>query len=47
MKTDEELMKLIEECLQIGCERLWDKLTPKERKKVFSELVREWIESNY
>ena len=47
MKTDDELFALISKYLDTGCERLWDALTPEERRKVFSELIIEHIESTW
>jgi hypothetical protein len=47
MKTDEEIMELIQKCLASGMDRLWDQLLPEERMKAFPKLILEWVESTY
>ncbi len=43
--TDEELMNLIQEYLEKDFDELWFDLTSKERKKVFSKLLTEYMVS--
>ena len=47
MKTPDEIMDLIQENLSDGCDNLWDALTPEERRRAFTKLIIEWLESTY
>jgi hypothetical protein len=47
IRTDEELLALIEKRLDISCNHLWDDLEPEERKKVFTTLILEYLESTF
>lgn len=47
MKTNEELLELIEKYLSDGLSELWINLEPYERRKVFSNLIIEYVESNF
>ena len=44
-KTDEELFELIRKYLDDGCGELWDRLIPEERRKVFPQLILEYLET--
>ena len=46
MKTDDEILELIEKYLADGFEELWDALLPEERGSI-SRLVAEYVSSTY
>ena len=52
MKTDEEIMDIINEELEDACNNLWDKLTPEERGRAFRSnegrmLIQEWLDVTF
>ena len=47
MKTLNELNIIINYRLDKSLDRLWDALTPEERKVVFPNLIMEYISSTY
>lgn len=53
MRDNDELWELVEKTLDSCCNRLWDKLTPEERKIVFrgvngkTSMIEEWIEASF
>ena len=47
MKTDNELLELIDLHLAYSLGNLWDTLSPEERRRVFNQLINEYISVNY
>lgn len=47
MKTNEEIMELIEKHFESACDNLWDDLTPEERRQAFPNMISEYIGANY
>lgn len=47
MKTNDEIMELVEKYFESACDNLWDALTSEERRQAFPKLISEYIGANY
>lgn len=47
MRTDDELFEMMEKYAKDSLNRLWDELTPEERRRVFPGLLNEWVEVTF